>query len=745
MERSFKKEVAALRLGAGETFHGEGILAVTKALLQSGVSYVGGYQGAPVSHLLDVMVDAEDLLADLGVHVETCTNEAAAAAMLGASINYPLRGAVTWKSIVGTNVAADALSNLASPGVVGGALIILGEDYGEGASVIQERSYAYAMKSSMWLIDPRPELPTIVRCVEKGFELSEASHAPVMLELRIRACHMTGAFTASDNRRGRYSGQNRIPGPVRFDYGRLAHPPVTFVQEKKKVEERLPAARAFIREHKLNEVLPGDLTDIGIIVMGGLTAGVLRALARLDLADLYGARRVPMLVLNVVYPLVPEEIRAFCAGKRAVLVVEEGWPAYIEDAVNVELRHADMQTRVLGKGPLPQAGEYTSDVLLNGVAAFFAEVRPPGLDADAIRARVDEMLAHRPAAAATVGELPPRPPAFCTGCPERPVFSAIKLAQRELGPTHISADIGCHSFATFAPFSFGNSILGYGMSLASAAAVGPNMAKRPIAIMGDGGFWHNGLVTGVASSVFNQGDGVLIVMQNGYASATGQQWLPSSAGGRSGSPSGVTIEQTLKSLGVKWLRTVRSYSVARMTATLKEAMRSAEKGLKVIIADGECQLARQRRVRAEDAEKLKRGQRVVRTRFGVDDDICTGDHSCIRLSGCPSLTVKPNPDPLRSDPVATVVESCVGCGLCGEVAHAAVLCPSFYRAEVIQNPTRWDRTKHRLRTTVIGRFSPSRATGSPPPLWGRSTRFAAGEAGRERGERGSFAALGAGF
>ena len=203
MERSFKKEVEQLELGDGDVFRGEGILAVTKALLQSGVSYVGGYQGAPVSHLLDVMVEAEDLLERLGVHVETCTNEAAAAAMLGASINYPVRGAVTWKSIVGTNVAADALSNLASPGVIGGALIILGEDYGEGASVIQERSYAYAMKSSMWLLDPRPDLPTIVRMVEKGFELSEASHAPVMLELRIRACHVTGEFAAKDNRCGR--------------------------------------------------------------------------------------------------------------------------------------------------------------------------------------------------------------------------------------------------------------------------------------------------------------------------------------------------------------------------------------------------------------------------------------------------------------------------------------------------------------------------------------------------------------
>src|SRR3974377_1626548 len=165
MERSFKKEVQALRLGDGETFRGEGILAVTKALLQSGVSYVGGYQGAPVSHLLDVLVDAEDIMAELGVHVEACANEASAAAMLGASIHYPLRGAVTWKSIVGTNVAADALSNLASPGVTGGALIVVGEDYGEGASVIQERTYAFALKSSLIMLDPRPEPGQLGRLV----------------------------------------------------------------------------------------------------------------------------------------------------------------------------------------------------------------------------------------------------------------------------------------------------------------------------------------------------------------------------------------------------------------------------------------------------------------------------------------------------------------------------------------------------------------------------------------------------
>src|SRR5262249_39210846 len=271
------------------------------------------------------------------------------------------------------------------------------------------------------------------------------------------------------------------------------------------------------------------------------------------------------------------------------------------------------------------AGEYTSEVLIRGIAAFLAETRPVGLDVTALGGMALAAVDHKPAAAQAVGELPARPPTFCTGCPERPVFAAIKLAQRELGPTHISADIGCHSFATFAPFSLGNSILGYGMSLASAAAVGPNLDRRPIAVMGDGGFWHNGLITGVASNLFNKGDGVLIVMQNGYTSATGQQFMPSSKTDRHGTPSRITIEQTLRSMGVKWLRKVRTYSVAKMAKTLTEAMRTAERGLKVIIADGECQLARQRRVRAEDAERLARGQRVIKTRFGVDDEICTGD------------------------------------------------------------------------------------------------------------------------
>ncbi|MDH4247786.1 MAG: indolepyruvate ferredoxin oxidoreductase subunit alpha [Deltaproteobacteria bacterium] len=702
-ERSFAQEVESLRLGAGEVFYGEGILAVTKALLQSGVAYVGGYQGAPVSHMIDVLLDAEALMAEMGIHVEVCANEAAAAAMLGASINYPLRGAVSWKSIVGTNVAADGLANLSSPGVLGGALVIVGEDYGEGASVIQERTHAMAMKSGLWLLDPRPNLSSIVQSVEQGFELSEATNTPVLLQLRVRACHVQGRFSAKDNRLPAVGTHTPFSEPASFDYLRLAHPPVSFVHEKLKIEQRLPRAHQFIQEHHLNEQVQGDVPEVGIILQGGLYNTLARRLNALDLSDAFGNSRIPLLILNVVHPLVPGQITGFCQGKKAVLVLEEGNPEYIEHQVNVLLRKSDLGTAVFGKDLLPPAGEYTADVIEEGLVAFLEKIRLEAVDpAPLQKAKLRRQELRAGAANALPVMLPPRPPQFCTGCPERPVYSAIKILEQEVGKVHISADIGCHALATFEPFSLGNSILGYGMSLASTAAVAPFQGRRSISIMGDGGFWHNGLITGVIGTLMNRGDSILIIMQNGYTSATGQQFIPSSSAGKGGEPTGMDIERTLVSLGVPWLRTVRSYSVSDMIETLREALTTSRQGLKVIIADGECQLARQRKLKGVTALRLETGRRVETPRFGVDESVCTGDHSCIRLSGCPSLTLKPSSDPLRLEPVTTIDSGCAGCGLCGEVAHAAVLCPAFYRVDRVQNPGWMERLMHGIRRSAIG-------------------------------------------
>ncbi len=694
-ERSFKREVEKLRLGAGDEFAGEGILAITKALLQSGVAYVGGYQGAPISHLMDVLSDAQEILEELGVHFESSASEATAAAMAAVSVNYPLRGAVTFKSTVGTNVASDALANLASGGVKGGVVVIIGEDYGEGSSIMQERSHAFAMKSQIWMIDPRPNVPSIVAAVEHAFALSEASNTPVFLQMRLRAFHVHGRFIAKDNRPPEPSLREAMENPTR-DTERIVLPPASFAHEQEKIHERWPAAVAYIKEHSLNEVFEGERDDLGIIVQGGLYNTLIRTMERLGVADAFGGTQIPIYVLNVAYPVIDDEINEFCKNKRAVLLVEEGQPNYIEQNINTVLRQSACDTKLVGKGALPMAGEYTSQVLRRGVVDFLEHFDPdfsaPEDPMKIVAEFINEIDPH----------VPPRPPGLCTGCPERPVFAALKLLQEELGDFHISGDIGCHLFSALPPFNIGNTTMGYGLGAAGASAFNTASDRPALSIMGDGGFWHNGLTSGIGNAVFNKSDALTIVIDNNYSAATGGQDLLSSRGATDKRSTQHPIERAVQGVGVKWTKTVRTYDIGEMRKALKEAIAKKGTGPKVLIAESECMLNKQRREKPLFAKAVNEGKRMVVDRFGVDADTCTGDHACIRLSGCPSLTVMPNPDPLKRQPVSFVDNSCVGCGNCGEVAHEAVLCPSFYKAQIVFNPGPLDKFMWDLRRKVIG-------------------------------------------
>jgi len=709
-ERSFAREVQDLKLGEGEEFRGEGILAITKALLQSGVSYVGGYQGAPISHLMDVLADAKDVLDDLGVHFENSASEAAAAAMLAASVNYPIRGAVTFKSPVGINVASDAIANLASGGVTGGALIIIGEDYGEGSSIMQERSHPYAMKSQVWLLDPRPNLPTIVKAVEDGFELSEVSHTPVMLEVRIRACHVHGRFATKDNKRPSFPLREALEKPRR-DTERVVLPPASYLHEREKVEQRWPAAVKFIKERKLNEFFGPEVAEVGIVVQGGFYNSVMRSLQQLGLADVYGETAVPIYVLNVTYPLIDDEVATFAIDKKAILMVEEGQPEFIEQALNTILRRRDIQTKISGKDVLPMAGEYTPAVVTKGIKSFLERHAPALLGNAPPTPDASNVLAD-PKIQELAKTVPPRPPGFCIGCPERPIFAAMKLVQKELGEHNVAGDIGCHLFASLPPFNIGATTMGYGLGPASSSAFNVKADKRPISILGDGGFWHNGLNSSVANAVYNKHDGVIMVVDNFYSAATGGQDLMSSRALNPARATNNTIVSAVKGVGVKWVRHLdRTYDVGRMREILRDALTTKESGPKVIVASSECMLNKQRRVKPLLQKAVRDGERKVQERFGVDEDVCTGDHACIRLSGCPSLSVKHTDDPLKDDPVAAIDNNCVGCGNCGEVSEAAVLCPSFYRADIIHNPNRFDRLVAGLRRAVIGFLQRRREAG----------------------------------
>jgi indolepyruvate ferredoxin oxidoreductase alpha subunit len=324
------------------------------------------------------------------------------------------------------------------------------------------------------------------------------------------------------------------------------------------------------------------------------------------------------------------------------------------------------------------------------------QIRAPNADAPAI-----------PDLSKTV---PIRPPSFCTGCPERPIFAALKLVQEETGKLQITGDIGCHLFASLPPFEIGGATMGYGLGPAANAAFDGGGERRALSILGDGGFWHNGLSSSIGNMVFNQSDSVAVIVDNYYSAATGGQDILSSRAGNATKSTGNPISKALKGVGVNWVRQVdHTYDVGHMRDVFREALTTDHKGPKVIVASSECMLNKQRREKPLRTAAIKAGRRVDIPRFGVDEDVCTGDHACIRLSGCPSLSLKTLDDPLRDDPVASIDQSCVGCGNCGEVADAAVLCPSFYRADVVHNPGRLESWWAGKQASVIGWLQARRA------------------------------------
>jgi indolepyruvate ferredoxin oxidoreductase alpha subunit len=308
---------------------------------------------------------------------------------------------------------------------------------------------------------------------------------------------------------------------------------------------------------------------VGIVLQGGMYNGVIRALQRLGLADIHGETEIPLYVLNVTYPLVNDEFFEFCEGKSSVLVVEEGQPEFIEQALGSALYRAGKSMCLHGKDMLPMAGEYTGQVMLDGIEAFLKKAAPELLPAR-LRAPNSEEKPALPDLSKTV---PIRPPDFCTGCPERPIFAAMKLTEQEFGKHQIAGDIGCHLFASLPPFEIGGSTMGYGLGPASNAAFDGGGEKRSISILGDGGFWHNGLSSSIGNAVYNKSDGVIVIVDNFYSAATGGQDILSSRADNATKATGHPIADAVKGVGVKWVRQIdRTYDVPKMREILNEAL-----------------------------------------------------------------------------------------------------------------------------------------------------------------------------
>jgi len=695
-----KETLEQLEFGEGKTLYGDTPLVILKAFLQSGVSYLGGYPGSPTAGLIDAMSDAYDpVLKDKGIYFDCSGNEASAAALLSASISHPIRGSANWK-IVGTNVASDALTHISASGVTGGAMIIVGEDYGCDSTLVAEKALPFALKSTMAVIDPRGDLQHIANMVEAGFELSEYSNLPVMFILSTRTAHIRNKTRCKDNIEPKISMLNPLKEIV-SDLEKIPMPPYSVEHERKKFHERIPAARKYISNNNLNEIFDGEDKGLGIITHGTVYNSLNRSLYNLGEANLQGETRIPIFNLNVTHPIVPEEIINFLDGKKAVLIVEEGMPNLIEEQIRSIAQRTKLNLDIFGKDILPQAGEYTPDNITKGIGTFLLSYAISFPEKQRIQERSEFVEKHKEKAANLLKEsVTKRNPVFCTGCPERPIFTAIKILEEDYGKSYYASDIGCYSMSGLPPFDLSSSITGMGIGLASAGALSRMANQRVISFMGDGTFWHSGLTTSISHAVYNNQNAILVILENFWTSMTGHHENPASGMNMRQERVSMDIEKALKGAGVKWIKKVDPYDLKDSIKVLRKAYQTDE-GLKVIISRGECQLEKNRKERVVTSKKIKTGKRLVQTKLGVDPDVCTGDLSCMRYNGCPSLTLKESPSILRDDPIAHIEQSCVGCGLCGEIAHAAVLCPSFYKVEIINNPSLIDRIEAKLNGAFL--------------------------------------------
>lgn len=698
-----ESDIAQLHYGDGQVLYGDGALVVLKSLLQAGISYFGGYPGAPTANLIDAVADAyETVLEPLGIYVESSANEMSAGAMMTASAFAEVRGAVTWK-VLGNSVASDVLDHIAAIGVKDGAMIIVGEDYGVASTSVAMRSLPWAMKSGMPVIDPRGDLELLSHLVMEGMEMSKISQLPVVFLLRPQLSHTHGFIRTKANRRAPYNVKDKI-ARIAKDPSKTPLPPNTQQHERSKYKERLPKAETFLLERHLNERFGSPGAQIGLITHGFTCNTVMRILSAYGLADEEGwvDERLDILQLNVIFPISEEQILQFFKGKKAVLLVEEGKPNLIEQNIRSILHRYGIEVAFHGQDLIPDVGELTPDRLLPAIAQFLQQVLPDF--AETVQRETAVRLQRKELAEQLLDPVTPRVPTFCVGCPERPVFSQMKILEELEGEVDFHAgDVGCYGMAGLAPFWMADSNIGMGAGLAAAAALSEMTEQKVVSVIGDGTLWHSGLNSSVVNALYNNQNATYIVLDNGWTAMTGHHENPTTGQTLTGQKTRVRmkIEEALRGLGVRKVEKENPYNFKKFTKKLKRLREDPEGGLRVLISEAECQLERQRRIRPQRQKDIAAGKRVVVERLGVDDEVCVGDHACIRFNGCPSLTLGEPPNPLRNSKVASIDHQCVGCGVCGEIAQAAWLCPSFYKVSVVHNTPWFERLLENISALFV--------------------------------------------
>lgn len=599
-----------------------GNTALVRAMFETGTRVATSYPGSPTPEIAIAIKSIPKEKRPL--YFEFSTNEKVATEVAyGAAVNGHL-STVFFKS-VGLNVAADTFVQLPLMNLIGGMVIVLGDDPGANSSQNEQDNRHLAQMCYMPVLEPAN--PTeVYHYYIKAVELSQSQNMPVLLRLTTHVCHAKqkvafGVLPDVDPKlSAKFDVQNGPYIPLTSDVFPL----------KRRVLDNLRVAEAFAPKADLTKIIHHQNSERGIITAGLPFSSVMDVLADATVPP-------DILKLGMVYPLPKKDVADFLKAHKTVRVVEE-----LDDILEKEIKamafDQKISVTVIGKQDHEEwLGEYTPDKVRKVLCNTWPDL-------------FDQALQPVP-----VSEAPLRPAQMCPGCGHRSAFFAIKKALAEHDIT--VADIGCHTLGYLPPYEVGQLMMCMGASTGIASGLSLfNPDRKVVAFIGDSTFFHAGL-PGIINAVFNNHPITLILMENGTTAMTGHQDHAASGRNFNDPTDKIPVKQVLEGLGVNHIYDVDTYQQARLTEYVKKAL--ADDGFSVVIARHPCMLKFMREQRRKDGFQLRQVK--------VDQALCERIHTCIEDFACPSFQRD------VEGQVTVNTDLCIGDGSCRQVCPTSAI------------------------------------------------------------------------
>jgi|AntRauTorckE6833_2_1112554.scaffolds.fasta_scaffold00352_15 indolepyruvate ferredoxin oxidoreductase alpha subunit len=590
-----------------------GNTALVRAMIESHTRVVTSYPGSPMPETAEAIRSIPK--EERPFYFEFSTNEKVATEIaFGASVNGHL-STVFFKS-VGLNVAADSFVQLGLMKLLGGMVIVIGDDPGANSSQNEQDNRHLAHLSYIPVLEPsNPQ--EVYEYYKKAVELSQEKEMPVILRLTTHVCHAKQKVNFKN-----YTPKDFDKTP-KFSSKDENYVPITskVFPMKRRALKRLDDVKNHSESLDLNKLIDNNNSKKGIITMGA---------PYLSLKDvLEGVEEKPdILKLGMIYPLAQKQVIKFLKAHDEVKIIEE-LDNVLEKDIKVLAFENNIDVNIIGKTDLEDwINEYTPDKVFEVMQRTW-----PNIFKEQNTYQFDKPVENRPAQ-------------LCPGCGHRSAFYAIKKAINDDDIT--VADIGCHTLGFLPPYEMGEVLLSMGHSTSTGTGLSLfNDERKVVAFLGDSTMFHAGL-PGIVNAVFNDHDLTLVIMENDTTAMTGHQNHPGSGENFNEEVTPIEIKDMLKGMGVKNVYEIDTYAQSKLTEMVKKAV--AEKGFSVVIATHPCMLKFTREARRRGNYKDNKAR--------IDQETCEQIHECVKVFGCPSFSIDKNG-------VVTVNDDlCIGDGSC---------------------------------------------------------------------------------